>query len=143
MQHYYSQEKLVEQMKENDVAEVPPQNADFFLGGQSGKAWIVVEPGGRYVVALRDDGICAVFAQKTNAALAHKNFAELVSVAPKPMQSGKRNAEAPNDGDTMSASYAWFRPKDKSEFLFTLTTSTSDTATVQAMASMSTVERAK
>ena len=136
MQHYYSPNKLGEQMEADGAAEVPPQNAEFFLGGKTGKAWIVLEQESRYVISLRDDGICAVFAQKANDVEAHKNFASLVSTAPTPMLSEKRETNAPDSGDARSASYAWFRPKDKSELLFTLTTTSSETATVQAMASM-------
>jgi len=144
MKHFYSQDALRKVMSDTDAPEASPEKAAFFLGGKPGKAWFVTGPSTAYVVALRDDTVCAVFAQRANADQARAGFAALVSTAPEPLVAVVQDADAfgPNDSHTRTAAYSWSRPEDKVELLFVLTTSESPDATVQAMASMSLVGKA-
>ncbi|MES5815912.1 hypothetical protein [Pseudoxanthomonas sp. Soil82] len=144
MKHFYSQDALRKAMSDTGAPEAPPEKAEFFLGGNPGKAWFVIAPSTAYVVALRDDTVCAVFAQRANTDQAHAGFAALVSTAPEPLVAAVQDADAlgPKDSHTRTAAYSWSRPEDKYELLFVLTTSDSPGATAQAMASMSLVGKA-
>ena len=144
MKHFYSQDALRKAMSDTGAPEASPEKAEFFLGGNPGKAWFVIGPSTAYVVALRDDTVCAVFAERADADQAHAGFADLVSTAPEPLVAAVQDADAlgPNDSHTRTAAYSWSRPEDKDELLFVLTTSDSPEATAQAMASVSLVGRA-
>lgn len=139
MKHFYSQDKLRQLMGDIGAPEAPPEKAAFFLGGASGKAWFVVSPSGAYVVALRDDTICSVFAQRADADHVRSGFSGLVSTAPEPLVAAVLDATGlgPNDAHSRTMAYSWSRPEDKDELLFVLTTSDSNNATAQAMVSMS------
>ena len=121
-------------MASNPVLQGEPSS--FFLGGKPGTAWSVQADTGKYVVSLRDDNVCAVFAQRANVSEIQDNFTSLVTVAPDPLVAIEREPAGPNSDTLKTVSYAWTRPKDKSELLFTLTTSTEASPTVQAMASL-------
>ncbi|MCD9029050.1 hypothetical protein LDO26_12650 [Luteimonas sp. BDR2-5] len=144
MKHFYSQDNLRKAMSDMGAPEAPPDKAEFFLGGNPGKAWFVIAPSTTYVVALRDDTVCAVFAQRANPDHAHAGFSALVGTAPEPLLAAVQDATGlgPNDKHTRTMAYAWSRPEDKDELLFILTTSKSSEATAQAMASMSLVGKA-
>lgn len=138
MKHFYSQDKL-RQLMGVGAPEAPREKAAFFLGGAPGKAWFAVSPSGAYVVALRDDTICAVFAQRADADHVRSGFSDLVSTAPEPLVAAVLDSTGlgPNDAHSRTMAYSWSRPEDKDELLFVLTTSDSSNATAQAMVSMS------
>ena len=136
MQHFYTPEKLRAEMASQNAPVLQGEQSQFFLGGEPGTAWSVRLPDGMYVVSWRDDGVCAVFAQRASATQVQSSFAELVASAPEPMIASPRETDGRDTDALKTASYAWHRPKDKTELLFTLTTSSEDNATVQAMASM-------
>lgn len=142
MKHFYSQDNLRKAM--SDALEAPVEKAEFFLGGNPGKAWFVVAPSTAYVVALRDDTVCAVFAQHANPDQVRAGFLALVATAPEPLVAEAQNATGlgPNDAHTRTTAYSWSRPEDKDELLFVLTTSDRNDATAQAMVSMSLVGKA-
>jgi hypothetical protein len=144
MKHFYSQDDLRKAMEDIGAPETPPEKAEFFLGGSPGKAWLVAAPSTAYVVALRDDTICAVFAQHAKPDQVHHGFPALVGTAPEPLVSVELEAAAPSldDTQTRTMAYSWSRPEDKVELLFVLTTSDSSDATAQAMISMSFVDKA-
>jgi hypothetical protein len=136
MKHFYTPEKLRAAMASQSAPVLQREQSEFFLGGKPGTAWSVRLPDGMYVVSWRDDGICAVFAQRAPVADVQSAFAALVDSAPEPLISSPRETHGPNSGTLKTSSYSWHRPKDKTELLFTLTTSSGAAATVQAMASM-------
>jgi hypothetical protein len=144
MKHFYSQDALRKAMSDTGAPEVPPEKAEFFLGGNPGKAWFVIAPSTAYVVALREDTLCAVFAQRANADEAHVGFSALVGTAPEPLVAVAQDAATlgPQDPHTRTVAYSWSRPEDNDELLFVLTTSDSPDATAQAMVSMSLVGKA-
>ena len=144
MKHFYSQDVLRNSMSDTGAPEAPPDKAEFFLAGKPGKAWFVVAPSTAYVVALRDDSVCAVFAQRADADRAHSGFSEMVSTAPEPLMAAAQEATAlgPQAPHTRTTVYSWGRPEEKAELLFVLTTSDNADATAQAMISMSLVGKA-
>lgn len=140
MQHYYAPQQLKADMSARGPA-LEGDAAKSILGGQAGTAWAIQDSGDRFIVAWRNDGICAVYAQRAPAAETQSDFAALVATAPEPLVATPRETQGPNTGTTRTVSYAWHRPADKAELLFTLTTSTDADAKIQAMASMGLVKK--
>ena len=136
MKHFYSQDELRAEMSAERADVLRGEPSSFFLGGKSGTAWSVLIAGGKYVVALRDDSVCAVFAQRAPVAEVQTNFVSLVATAPEPLVASPRDATGPNSGALKTIAYSWYRPEDKTELLFTLTTSSEAAPVVQAMASL-------
>lgn len=143
MKQFYTPDKLRADMTARHAPVVDAKPAAFFLGGRSGTAWGVKVGEGRYVVALRDDGVCAVFAWRASVADVQRDFAALVSTAPKPLTATRMpdSAAGPNTGLLKSVAYAWSRPGDTSQLVFALTTSSEAHPEVQAMASMGLVKK--
>lgn len=144
MKYFYSQDNLRKAMEDMGDQQAPPEKATFFLGGNPGNAWFVIAPSTTYVVALRDDTVCAVFAQRADAGQVQAGFAALVAKAPEPLVAAAQDASGlgPNDAISRTVAYSWSRPEDEVELLFVLTTSDSSDATAQAMVSMSLVGKA-
>lgn len=136
MQHFYAPDNLQTAMSSQDATVLEGDAAEFFLGGKPGTAWSVRISDGKYVVSWRDDDVCSVFAQRAPVAEVQTNFISLVSTAPEPLIASLRDTDGPNTESLKSVAYGWHRPKDKTELLFTLTTSADTAPTVQAMASM-------
>jgi hypothetical protein len=134
MKHFYAPDELRAEMSSAPVLQGEP--SQFFLGGKLGTAWAVGIAGGKYVVAWREDNVCAVYAQRASAAEVHANFVSLVATAPEPLVASPREAAGPSTDSLKSIAYGWHRAKDKTELLFTLTTSSDASSNVQAMASM-------
>jgi hypothetical protein len=136
MQHFYASDNLRTSMSSQDATVLQGDAAEFFLGGKPGTAWSVRISDGKYVVSWRDDNVCSVFAQRAPVTEVQANFISLVSTAPEPLIASPRDTDGPNTESLKSVAYGWHRPRDKTELLFTLTTSTDTAPTVQAMASM-------
>ncbi|WNL45984.1 hypothetical protein RKE25_21660 [Dyella sp. BiH032] len=144
MKHYAKPEALKAEFEAANTPELPADTAGVFLGGAAGKAWPQRGPGeGRFVVSLRDDGVCTVFAQYADDVSVERRFKELVSTSPAPLTAAPEKDErkmAPT-GPIHTLSYTWSRPGDESELLFSLTTAVSPDAPVQAMASLARVKK--
>ena len=144
MKHYAKPEALRAEFEAAKTPELPADTAGFFLGGSPGKAWPQRGPGeGRFVVSLRDDGVCTVFAQYADDVGVEQRFKTLASTSPAPLAAtaGKEEHSMAPTGPIHTLSYAWSRPGDDSELLFTLTTAVSPDAPVQAMASLARVKK--
>lgn len=140
MKHFHTPDALREAMAASDTEELIGEQARFFLGGASGRAWILSGPRGMFVVSLRDDAICAVFAQKADPAVVRAGFEALVQAAPAPLAS--RRVEDPEMQDhAETVTYAWSRPEDEVDLVFMLTTSTDPDVSAQAMASMAVAKK--
>jgi len=142
MKHYAKPEALKAEFEAAKTPELPADTARFFLGGEPGKAWPQQGPGqGRFVVSLRDDGVCAVFAQYADDVSVEQKFKDLVSTSPAPLTATRekddRSIEA--TGPIHTLSYAWARAGDPTKLQFTLTTAVSPDAPVQAMATLARV----
>lgn len=141
MQHFQEPDDLRGALQDGGAELVPAQNSDAFLGGESGQAWIIKGATTRYVVSLRDDGVCAVFAQQAERASTEADFIDLVGSSPEPMVARKEDAAklGPNNEHSRTLAYSWTLPGQQSQLLFVLTTSTSTEVLAQAMASLSEV----
>ena len=141
MKHFGKPDGLRNELTENKLPELPPQKAQAFLAGAPGTAWLIPNPVGDFVVSLRNDNVCAVFARRAEATEVERRFSDLVSKSPPPLVSEKLRDDRSNsaNGATHTISYAWFRPQAKQKLLFTLTTATSPSAQLQAMASLAMV----
>lgn len=142
MKHYAKPEALKAEFEAAKTPELPADTAKFFLGGEPGKAWPQRGPGqGRFVVSLRDDGVCAVFAQYADDVSVEQKFKDMVSTSPAPLTATRekddRSIEA--TGPIHTLSYAWARAGDPTKLQFTLTTAVSPDAPVQAMATLARV----
>lgn len=141
MKHFGKPGALRNELTANKLPELPPEKAQAFLAGSPGTAWLIPNPIGDFVVSLRNDNVCAVYARRAEAAEVERRFSGLVSKSPPPLVSEKLRDERSNstNGPTRTISYAWVRPQAKQKLLFTLTTATSATAQLQAMASLAMV----
>lgn len=141
MKHFGKPDALRNELNANKLPELPPQKAKAFLAGSPGTAWLIPNPVGDFVVSIRSDNVCAVYARRVEAAEVERLFRDLVSKSPAPLVSERLRDENSNsaNGPTHTVSYAWFRPQAKQKLLFTLTTATSPSAQLQAMASLAMV----
>jgi hypothetical protein len=140
MQHYYDKNKLRTLLSAEPDSTLSSQEAAYFLRGGAGSAWRIGYQDRRYVVSLRDDGICAVFAQQAAVESVRDGFTKLVSSAGPPFEARQVNI-GPNTGSLRTLSFAWARPSDATQLQFTLTTSDEPTAQVKAMASMAVTQK--
>ena len=143
MLHFYSQDKLRQEMSTSATPELPAAKAAFFLNNGVGTAWSVSLAGGEYVVALRNDNFCAVYARKTDVQAAHAGFKALVAASPPPLVAAEldESLAGPNTQTLKSVAYSWSRPGDAVELVFILTTSSEVAPMVQAMASVALSKR--
>jgi hypothetical protein len=144
MKHYAKPEAMKADLEAAGAPTLPAETARAFLGGRAGTAWARSGPdGGKLVVSLRDDGVCAVFAQQADTINIEQQFTAVVSTSPAPLTASREQDEhgmAPT-GPIHTLSYAWKRPGDSTELLFTLTTAVSPDAPVQAMATLARVAK--
>lgn len=123
------------------LRKLPPVQASAFLGGQAGDAWYVpsIENEGNMVLSIgADKDLCAVFARRSVLKDTEDLFRLLVSVAPPPYVSELTGDIWTGEGQDRrhTFSFVWSEPKGGRRFLFTLTTSESDIASIQALASV-------
>jgi hypothetical protein len=135
MKYYNTGDKLIVAMKESGTVELTGDAARFFLNGNTGHAWTIPIEQQRYVVALRSDGICTVFAQHAQTDVIQKDFTRLVSRATPPTEA-RLLPGGPSGTAVHTITYAWAKPADDTQLVFTLTTSTNPAAPVQAMATV-------
>jgi hypothetical protein len=139
MQNFYTPEDLAARMAGNPVLE--GESARFFLGGADGTAWSINDGSANYVVALRNDSVCAVFAAQAPIEEVTRNFVTSVSTAPPPLVAVERHGKGPSTEHVSTTAYGWSREQDKTELLFTLTTSSDELSPVKAMASVALVAK--
>jgi hypothetical protein len=138
VRHFYALDKLAAALASSQATALDGVDAAPFLGGASGAAWALRAPSGRYVVAIRTDRVCAVFAHRARATAVEESFAALATASPAPLVAEKLDSSAgPNDQTSRTLAWSWSRAGDGSSLVFALTTSTDPTATIQAMASIS------
>lgn len=134
--------ELRTELDTNKQPQLPADKAKAFLVGHPGTAWLIANPGGSFVVSLRDDNVCAVYAQRANATEVEKRFIALVTQTGTPdlliTKSLDQQAKTTN-GPTHTLAYTWSAAKAAQKMLFTLTTTTSNNSAMQAMASLAMV----
>jgi len=135
MKYFSSPDKLRVAMKEGGMDPLSAVATKFFLNGKDGYAWAVPIDDQRYVVTLRSDGICAVFAQHAEIEAVRKDFTRLVSKATPPVEAHVLPGGT-NNAVVQTTTYAWSKPAEETQLVFMLTTSTDPKAPAQAMATM-------
>lgn len=136
MKHLSDLKKLTDQMAFSP--HLPQEKAAQFLQGNPGSAWTVPEQSGTFVLAIRSDKpICMVYGMKADNEAVEKSFASMVKAAPSPMVTKQVQDEQLNTrhGPAHTVSYEWTMTKQPRKMLFSLTTTASDTAPLQALAS--------
>ncbi len=139
LKHFHAQDKLPAWIRAHGLEKLPADQAEFFLEDRPGDAWIMVTPGTRYVVSLREDRVCSVFAQRADPDSTRSGFIALVGTAPPQIVAKEEFGRGLNNDHERTVGYSWSRPKDEAALLFLLTTSDRDDAEIQAMASIAEV----
>ncbi len=121
--------------------QLPPDKAALFLQGAPGTAYPVPDrSGGMFVVDLpAGKPLCALFARRVNAAEAEEGFLQFARNAPPPyvskLLSENEVANGPN-APNKTVMYEWSAVGAVRKIVLTLTTSTSELAELQGMASV-------
>lgn len=139
MANFYSQEKLRSDMAAQGSPVLAAEHSQPFMGGATGTAWGVVVEESAYIVVLRDDNVCAVYAQHAPVGEVRKNFMALYSSGPPLLVVEKMDdiSSGPDADPSTTTAYSWSRAGDKEKLVFTLTTSSGESSGIQASATMS------
>ena len=138
LQHITNLEGLRTKLRE--APQLPTDKAALFLQGSPGNAYPVPDKNGTYVVALPSDkNMCALFVRRVNAAAVEDHFTSLAKNPPRPYSfrfvSDERST-SPTNGPIRTVQYEWFADGALRKIVFTLTTSTSEEAQLQGLASL-------
>jgi hypothetical protein len=123
---------------------LPADAAADYLQGSSGLAWAAPNSLGELVVALRDDGSCAVFARRAREADVQTAFDALARASASPVLPVIRQPDRIVDSPTGPANYRSYlqgKASSGSAIQLTLSTTSSAAAPYQAIATLSLVER--
>ncbi len=130
----------------NNIPKFPPEQAGLFLRGSEGDIWPVPSQAhqGNFVMALRSGkNFCAIYGRRASQNDVEKLFVQLVGKAPPPFVSERMEDKTVEAGANRVRghviSYTWSMPNAKRKFLFMLSTSDSEDADIQALASASTI----
>lgn len=138
VRHFYALDKLGAALAASRATALAGADAIPFLGGVRGAAWALRVPSGHFVVALRTDRVCSVFAHRAPAAAVERSFEALVSASPGHLVAEKLDSDpGANSGTARTVAWSWSRPDDDLSIVFALTTSQDEAASIQAMASIS------
>ena len=121
---------------------LPDTAAADYLQGSTGLVWAAPKGVGDFVVALRDDGSCAVFARRIDESAVQSDFDEIAraTASPLPVVRQPDRVEDSADGPLNTRSYLQGRP-GSTAIQLTLSTTSSATAHQQAVATLSLVDR--
>ena len=140
VKYYRSPEKLVEEMGTKGAPELEADKSGVYLHDQPGKAWVVSDGHGAFVVALRESGACSVFAQRAKEVDVQMMFASLVTSIKVPDATMIKVADKRSDtpqGPSHYVAYAQDRKTPGPYARFGLTTTSSESASFQALATLS------
>jgi hypothetical protein len=142
---YLGQQQALNAMLERNGFKILPVDASAdYLQGTTGIAWAAPRSLGEWVVGLRDDGTCAVFARRIREADVQSAFDGLARAAASPVLPVIRQADRVVDspaGPTHYRSYLQGRSSTGSAIQLALSTTSSASARYQAVATLSLVER--
>jgi hypothetical protein len=136
---YGKPDTLRADLEQRRIPSIPSQDASFFLDDKEGSAWSATNSIGEYIVSLRKDGVCAVFARRARDTDVQRLFAEVVQGLPIPpmmVQKKEDKLSMTPNGPTRFISYAYAKPEAKGSLHFALTTASADNAFLQAMATL-------
>jgi len=137
---YTNLDGLRSNLQRDKFQELNGTAAKPFLGPGTGRVWISSFQGSQYAIAVRDDGVCAVFAQQALVERVRKRFVETFSTTSLPFESKEVPMRSPNSM-THTIAYGWAQPTASTQLLFTLTTVDDPSAGIQAMLSMARIKR--
>jgi hypothetical protein len=132
-------------LKAKGLPELPPEKARLFTQDAEGDAWPIPHNGaiGNFVLALpAGKKTCAVYARRADAHTLEVLFSQFGETAPAPSVADRRQdvyADTGPNGKTHTISYIWSTPGNPEKLLFTLTTSESPSAQVQALGTVSVI----
>jgi hypothetical protein len=142
MQHLAKPQALRADLDAKGLNAVPPADTGPFLGGHAGQTWVIPD---NSVVALRDDGVCAVFARQAVDRDVQLFFNALVQATESPALPTFRNPDKhlqTPTGPVTYISYVQGKPESRLRISLALSTTSSVTAGVQAMATLSLIQGA-
>ncbi|EDZ98059.1 hypothetical protein BH160DRAFT_6648 [Burkholderia sp. H160] len=132
-------------LKAKGLPELPPEKAKLFTEDAGGDAWPIPHNGaiGDFVLALpTGKKMCAVYARRADVHTLEVLFSQFGETAPAPSVSDRQqdvSADTGPNGKTHTISYIWSTPGRPEKLLFTLTTSESPSAQVQALGTVSVI----
>lgn len=134
-------EIVTDAMAKSGLQALSAEEARFFLRDKPGTVWPVRDASGVYRVVQHADGTCAIFAQRADAVVLDKTFADFIRDVPaRPPFRMVKTADERKTRGGITTRYQAFQfgiPGEPGSFLFALTTSPSVTSAVQALASFS------
>lgn len=135
IKHIHELEKLRNRMAFSP--QIPADKAKGFLQGQPGEAWLVPEPSGQFVIAMpKEKNVCMVYGRRAGPQQVEKIFTAMANAAPSPLIVKKLKDETRKlgNGPVHTISYEWTMPGAGRKTNLTLSTSSSDDAPLQALA---------
>ncbi|MFP8966292.1 NMCC_0638 family (lipo)protein [Pokkaliibacter sp. CJK22405] len=140
MAHFGDVPGLLEKLQ-SSTRQIPANLNGAFLGGGEGVAFAIPNKIGRYVVALRTDGICSVFVHEADVATMEKRFTAIATNTAEGSTAEKIRDEARQEpGRGMhTVIYTWTIPKVTRKAMLTLTTAVGADADIQGMMSLAIV----
>ena len=124
-----------------------PEQAQPFLQGKIGTAWPIVVSEGSFVLVATSDNMCSLFAKKADTKEVESFFSSFfTSFAKQPnivMLKQDKNEKKVDGGVLTTISYLMTVGDAKDAFDIRLTTSTSTTSNVQALASIAMVKNSE
>lgn len=142
---YLGQDQALNAALERNGFKILPADASAdYLQGSTGIAWIAPKSLGELVVALRDEGTCAVFARRVREADVQSAFDGLARATASPVLPVIRQADRVVDSPAGPANYRSYlqgKPGSGYALQLALSTTASTSARYQAVATLSLVQR--
>lgn len=147
VKHLESYATLRDQLEQQELPKLPPEQARAFLHNKPGDAWPIPFKGqfGHFVMALpAGDRECRVMARGGDATANRRWFARLAEQAPAPLQAAALaddQLEFPLSGQASRLSWQWATEHAQRSLVLTLITAQEPQAPIQAQASLALTDR--
>jgi hypothetical protein len=141
VKYYGSPEKLVADLEAKKLPEIDAAHRGPFLREPEGRAWSISSEKGDFVISLEAHGGCTVFARRAKDTDVQLLFATLVQQIQVPGAAMAKVVDKRDDsplGETHFVSYAQQRTTPGPYARFAVTTTASEKAAIQAVATVST-----
>ena len=138
---------LRQQLIEQQLPKLPPQQAGHFLQQQAGDAWPLPYQGqfGHFVLVLPEgDLACSVMARSGDSTEIRRWFVSLAEQAPAPLLAtalDDASVDTPLSGPASQLSWQWATEHAPRRLVLSLTTAEKPDAPIQAKASLALTER--
>lgn len=131
---------LVKEMKLRKAEEMTPALAKPYLRGPEGRAWMMNNVVGEFVIALRPDNVCSVHAKRLRTDFVESGFSELAGVPPRDTTVKKLRDQRAGDQPFHMLTYVWALDGATQQTIFTLSTTMDPDAPLHAIASVALLE---